>query len=60
MTVYRQLPIADTCAEAFGLQGPEAYAYTNAGDCLDVASINDSNDFQETLVCFETHFSDES
>jgi myosin-1 len=36
--------------EAFGLQGPEAYAYTSLSNCLDVAGINDSSDFGETLV----------
>ncbi|WVO18360.1 myosin-1 [Cryptococcus depauperatus] len=35
--------------EAFGLQGPEAYAYTSRSNCLDVKSINDASDFQETL-----------
>lgn len=39
-----------TIAEEFGLQGPEAYAYTANSKCLDVASINDSKDFQETIV----------
>ncbi|ORY26132.1 P-loop containing nucleoside triphosphate hydrolase protein [Naematelia encephala] len=35
--------------EAFGLQGPEAYAYISRSGCLDVRSINDVADFQETL-----------
>ncbi|ODO06436.1 myosin-1 [Cryptococcus wingfieldii CBS 7118] len=35
--------------EAFGLQGPESYAYTSRSGCLDVSSINDVSDFQETL-----------
>ncbi|WWC89069.1 myosin-1 [Kwoniella dendrophila CBS 6074] len=35
--------------EAFGLQGPEAYAYTSRSGCLDVKSINDVSDFQETI-----------
>nr|XP_031862426.1 myosin-1 [Kwoniella shandongensis]KAA5529498.1 myosin-1 [Kwoniella shandongensis] len=35
--------------EAFGLQGPEAYAYISRSGCLDVKSINDVNDFHETL-----------
>ncbi|GMK57879.1 hypothetical protein CspeluHIS016_0407130 [Cutaneotrichosporon spelunceum] len=33
----------------FGLQGPEAYAYTANSKCLNVASIDDSKDFAETL-----------
>ena len=36
--------------EAFGLQGPEAYAYTSLGNCLEVEGINDNNDFADTLV----------
>lgn len=43
----------DACslaAEAFGLQGPESYAYISRSGCLDVRSINDVADFQETLV----------
>ena len=36
-------------AEAFGLQGPDAYAYTSRSHCLDVKSIDDSADFAETL-----------
>ncbi|KIR59675.1 myosin-1 [Cryptococcus bacillisporus CA1873] len=35
--------------EAFGLQGPEAYAYTSRSGCLDVKSVNDISDFKETL-----------
>jgi myosin-1 len=42
-------PRADV-AEAFGLQGPDAYAYTSRSGCLDVRSINDVSDFQETMV----------
>ena len=37
-------------AEAFGLQGPEAYAYTSLSNCLDVPGIDDSHDFSETIV----------
>ncbi len=33
----------------FGLQGPEAYAYTANSKCLNVASIDDSKDFAETV-----------
>ncbi|KAI0785367.1 P-loop containing nucleoside triphosphate hydrolase protein [Irpex lacteus] len=35
--------------EAYGLQGPEAYAYTSMSNCLDVAGIDDTKDFDETL-----------
>jgi myosin-1 len=34
--------------EEFGLQGPEAYAYTSNSGCQDVASIDDVVDFKET------------
>jgi myosin-1 len=34
----------------FGLQGPEAYAYTNQSGCLDVNDIDDTKDFADTLV----------
>lgn len=33
--------------DAFGLQGPESYAYTNR--CLNVPGIDDASDFQETV-----------
>ena len=36
--------------EAFGLQGPEAYAYTSVSNCMEVEGINDNNDFADTLV----------
>lgn len=35
--------------EEFGLQGPEAYAYTANSKCLNVPSINDEHDFTETI-----------
>jgi hypothetical protein len=34
----------------FGLQGPEAYAYTSGSNCLDVQGIDDGEDYAETLV----------
>lgn len=37
-----------TAIETFGLQGPEAYAYTANSQCLDVAGIDDRADFAET------------
>lgn len=39
-----------TSTEAFGLQGPEAYAYTSRANCLEVPGIDDSQDFEDTLV----------
>ncbi|KAI9462418.1 P-loop containing nucleoside triphosphate hydrolase protein [Lactarius psammicola] len=41
---------SDEQREAFGLQGPEAYAYTSLSNCLVVEGINDNNDFADTLV----------
>ncbi|KAH9968821.1 P-loop containing nucleoside triphosphate hydrolase protein [Russula dissimulans] len=35
--------------EAFGLQGPEAYAYTSLSNCLKVEGIDDTKDFSDTL-----------
>ena len=36
--------------ETFGLQGPDAYAYTSMSSCLSVQGIDDVKDFHETLV----------
>ena len=36
--------------EAFGLQTPDAYAYTSLSNCLDVPGIDDVQDFSETIV----------
>jgi len=36
--------------EMFGLQGPEAYAYTSMSNCQDVPGIDDSEDYNETIV----------
>jgi myosin heavy subunit len=41
---------AEIGVEMFGLQGPEAYAYTSRSGGMDVGSIDDVKDFQETLV----------
>ena len=41
---------ADPFSEAFGLQGPDAYAYTSMSNCLAVQGIDDVKDFHETLV----------
>ncbi|KAE8228548.1 hypothetical protein CF326_g6515 [Tilletia indica] len=35
--------------ELFGIQGPEAYAYTANSKCFDVAGIDDVADFAETI-----------
>ncbi|KAJ3895171.1 P-loop containing nucleoside triphosphate hydrolase protein [Lentinula edodes] len=35
--------------EMFGLQGPEAYAYTSLSNCLDVQDIDDNKDFTDTI-----------
>ncbi|KAI0307947.1 myosin class I heavy chain [Multifurca ochricompacta] len=35
--------------EAFGLQGPEAYAYTSSSNCLEVEGIDDTKDFADTM-----------
>lgn len=34
----------------FGLQGPEAYAFTSISNCLEVQGINDVHDYAETIV----------
>lgn len=36
--------------ESFGIQGPEAFTYTSASNCLDVADINDETDYRDTIV----------
>ena len=41
---------SDLPSEAFGIQGPEAYAYTSVSNCFDVPGIDDAKDFEETLV----------
>ena len=35
--------------EAYGLQGPDAYAYTSKSKCLDVPGIDDVADWRETI-----------
>ncbi|KAJ7269424.1 microfilament motor [Mycena haematopus] len=39
--------------EMFGLQGPEAYLYTSQSNCLDVAGIDDVEDYQETIKAMQ-------
>ena len=41
---------SDLSSETFGIQGPEAYAYTSISNCLEVPGIDDVADFEETLV----------
>ncbi|KAN0062042.1 class II myosin [Thecaphora frezii] len=40
--------------EAYGIQGPEAYAYTANSQCLDVSGIDDTTDFRETIAAMNT------
>ncbi|KZT30781.1 hypothetical protein NEOLEDRAFT_1186966 [Neolentinus lepideus HHB14362 ss-1] len=44
---------SDEQRESFGLQGPEAYAYTSGSNCLDVEGIDDSHDFSETIKAMQ-------
>lgn len=45
---------SDAQREMFGLQGPEAYAYTSRSNCLSVPGIDDSADWAETLNAMQT------
>ncbi|KAK7465458.1 class II myosin [Stygiomarasmius scandens] len=40
---------SDEQREMFGLQGPEAYAYTSLSNCLDVQDISDEKDYGDTI-----------
>ncbi|KAG6817917.1 class II myosin [Tephrocybe sp. NHM501043] len=40
---------SDEQREMFGLQGPEAYAYTSASNCLEVSDIDDVKDYSDTI-----------
>ncbi|KAF8587018.1 myosin-1 [Ramaria rubella] len=44
---------SDQQRESFGLQGPEAYAYTSRSNCLEVAGIDDVADFAETIKAMQ-------
>lgn len=44
---------SDEQREAFGLQGPEAYAYTSMSNCFDVSDIDDTEDFHGTLAAMQ-------
>lgn len=48
--VLRPLVMPTICTEMFGLQGPEAYAYTSSSNCLDVSDIDDIKDYSDTIV----------
>jgi hypothetical protein len=56
----------NSITEMFGLQGPEAYAYTSASNCLEVSGIDDTKDYHDTIVrilqchSFFPHISSES
>ncbi|KAL0581064.1 class II myosin [Marasmius crinis-equi] len=39
--------------EMFGLQGPEAYAYTSLSNCLEVQDIDDVHDYGETIKAMQ-------
>ena len=43
-----------THRENYGIQGPEAYAYTANSQCLDVNGIDDHADFRETISAMNT------
>ncbi|KAI0368857.1 myosin class I heavy chain [Pilatotrama ljubarskyi] len=44
---------SDAQREAFGLQTPDAYAYTSLSNCLDVPGIDDVQDFGETIKAMQ-------
>lgn len=44
----------DEQRESFGIQGPEAFTYTSASNCLDVADINDETDYRDTIKAMQT------
>lgn len=44
----------DIGEEAYGLQMPDAYAYTSLSNCLEVEGIDDVVDFSETIVSLIT------
>ncbi|EKM84062.1 hypothetical protein AGABI1DRAFT_117513 [Agaricus bisporus var. burnettii JB137-S8] len=39
--------------DAFGLQGPEAYAYTSMSNCLEVQDIDDVKDYADTIKAMD-------
>jgi len=53
--IFYQLTKGASAAEkeAYGLQGPEAYAYTSKSNCLTVPGIDDVADWRETLSAMD-------
>ncbi|KIM88855.1 hypothetical protein PILCRDRAFT_3023 [Piloderma croceum F 1598] len=45
---------SDDQRETFGLQGPEAYAYTSLSNCLEVSDIDDVKDYRDTISAMQT------
>ncbi|KAF8910125.1 P-loop containing nucleoside triphosphate hydrolase protein [Gymnopilus junonius] len=43
----------DDQREAFGLQGPDAYAYTSMSNCLSVSDIDDNKDYHDTIKAMQ-------
>lgn len=46
-------PLVPPATEMYGIQGPESYVYTSRSGCLDVPSIDDLDDFAETLKAMD-------
>lgn len=44
---------SDSQRQLFGIQTPEAYAYTSASKCVSVQGIDDISDFKETIRAME-------
>ncbi|SCV74210.1 BQ2448_6642 [Microbotryum intermedium] len=53
--IFYQLTKGASAAQrdAYGLQGPEAYAYTSKSKCLEVPGINDVQDWADTLKAMD-------
>ncbi|KAM0754619.1 hypothetical protein T439DRAFT_321654 [Meredithblackwellia eburnea MCA 4105] len=53
--IFYQLTKGASAAQrdAYGLQGPEAYAYTSRSNCLSVPGIDDVQDWAETLKAMD-------
>ncbi|EPQ26326.1 uncharacterized protein PFL1_05975 [Pseudozyma flocculosa PF-1] len=45
---------SDAHRDAYGIQGPEAYAYTANSGCLEVPGIDDAADYRDTLAAMHT------
>ncbi|KAF8640535.1 hypothetical protein AX17_000197 [Amanita inopinata Kibby_2008] len=44
---------SDEHREMFGLQGPEAYAYTSLSNCLEVQDVDDVKEYHDTLKAMQ-------